>query len=192
MPRVPATLTLIVALTALAAGCAKSGDGGRAATSSPGHEAGVDTGRVGRTFVVTYESGPIDRLRLVRDTAGRIVVEGASGFPDGTRVAVTLMRPVTGGRYEPAAVLSAKVELGRFQTSPLVDDSPAGLAQASSLATSGTPVPVRLLVTVSFAPGQQSDEVMHASANGRRFRGLGMHELPDGSAVYEQTLEALL
>jgi hypothetical protein len=186
-------LVALVALVAIAApGCSrkhKNDHPDRAAAQGAGgggeadREAGVDTGHVGHTFVVTYDSGPVDRIRIVRDTAGRIVVEGASGFADGTKVTVTLLRPTTGGKREPASMTRAKVELGRFQTSPLIDEStlappPEGI--------------VGLLVSVSFAPGEQSEAVMRASADGRRFRGHGMRELPGGFAVYEQHIEAPL
>jgi hypothetical protein len=184
-----ARFIVVAALGALAvAGCAPKKDG-RASSASGGtggsgsNAAGVDTGRVGHTFVVTYDSGPIDRIRVVRDTSGRIVVEGAGGFPDGTRVVVTLMRALAGGRYEAASRTSASVELGRFMSSPLVDETGAPPPPGST---------VRLHVSATFAPGQQTDAVLNASANGRRFRGLGMHEVPQGYAIWEQTIEAPL
>jgi hypothetical protein len=185
----PRAAFAFVLLAFLALGCARKNtrdsarDGRPTAESSSQNDADVDTGRVGNTFVVTYESGPVDRIRVLRDTSGRIVVEGASGFADGTRVDVTLLRPLPGGRSEPAAMARARVELGRFQTSPLIDES------TSAPAPSGT---VTLLVTVSFAPGKQSEVVMRASADGHRFRGHGMREVPGGHAVYEQRIEAPL
>ena len=178
----------LVVVATSTSGCTKKHkddhpDRAASAGGDAGREAGVDTGRVGHTFVVTYDSGPVDRIRIVRDTAGRIVVEGASGFSDGTKVTVTLLRPATSGKTEAASITRAKVELGRFQTSPLIDESTA--------APPPTGV-VGLLVSVSFAPGEQSEAVMRASGDGRRFRGHGMKELPGGFAVYEQRIEAPL
>jgi hypothetical protein len=194
------TLVLVVTLATFAAGCAPKKDGAErgsaAGTAQPdgaAREAQGDTGRVGNTFVVSYDSGPIDRLRIVRDTAGRFVVEGASGFPDGTKVTVTLFRALAGDRREPAAMARANVELGRFQSPPLEDEARAAAASGAADSAAGPATPlVRLLITVSFAPGQQSDAVLQASANGRRFRGDGMREAPGGYAVYEQLVEAPL
>ncbi|MGH7724300.1 MAG: hypothetical protein ACREOU_02605 [Candidatus Eiseniibacteriota bacterium] len=203
--RLAVAFAAVVALTSLAlvVGCGgndrsrdrASGRGGAAretpAGETPAGTAGgtgtpqgagpADTSREGRTFVATYDDGPVDRLRIVRDTAGGLVVEGATGFPDGTAVLISLLRPTAGGRTETVAATRALVELGRFQGEPL-------------LAASG-PVPegpVTIRVLVSFAPGRQSDAVLQATARGRRFGGAGMRDTPDGHAVYESTVEANL
>jgi len=51
---------------------------------------------------------------------------------------------------------------------------------------------LRVQLRASFAPGQQSDEVLSASAHGRRYDGPGMHAVGEDYAVYETTLEAPL
>jgi hypothetical protein len=119
------------------------------------------------------------------------VVTGATGFPDGTMIAITLQRPRAGARvtgpgappdaFEAIAVQSARVALGRFASQPLVPVSgpaPAGL--------------LRVRLMAPFGPGQQTDEVMNATARGRRFTGHGMHAVDPTYAVYETTVEVPL
>ena len=87
------TLVALLATVALAPGCARKhgdtagGDGSERsadAAGDAGDAAGVDTGRVGHTFVVTYDSGPVDRIRIVRDTAAGIT-RGAGSDEDKAR-----------------------------------------------------------------------------------------------------------
>ncbi len=188
IPRVVshARLALLALLVAAAwSGCARDDRNESAPQGESVLRVGPsDTTRQGRTFVATYEDGPVDQLRVVRDTAGGIVVEGGTGFPDGTEISIALLAsggPDGARRRETVAATRAIVELGRFQGQPLLTANgplPAG------------PVAIRLLA--SFAPGRQSDAVLHATAHGQRFRGSGMRLSPDGYAVYESTVEANL
>ena len=175
-----------VALGLFAAGCGGGGAQGKRSAAAP------DTAREGSAFVQSFEDGPVDQIRVVRDTAGGIVVTGATGFPDGTMIGITLQRPRKGaGRapatgaapdaFEAVAVSSARVALGRFTSQPLVPVSgpaPTGL--------------VRVRLLAPFGPGQQSDEVMNATARGRRFTGHGMHAVDEAYSVYETTVEVPL
>jgi hypothetical protein len=174
-----ATGSGLALLCVLVLAFAGSGCGGNARTTNDA--AAPDTAREGSVFVVTFENGPVDQIRIVRDTSNGIVVHGATGFADGTRVAIALLRRRPDGSDETAAVTVAKVALGRFQGEPL--------------AGAGGPVPagpVRVRLTVSFAPGKQDDAVRAASGDGRRFTGGGMHTAPDGSSYYDLILEAPL
>jgi hypothetical protein len=139
-----------------------------------------DTSRDGAAFVAVYPSGPYDELRVVRATDGALVVGGATRFPDGTRIAVTLLR--TGARGPEAAALSrATVELGRFMSGPL---APTGGAVPPGVHT------IRL--TVPFGPDDQSAEVLQATDSGRRFEGPGAQVGADGRLVHEILLEVPL
>jgi hypothetical protein len=161
---------------------ASTGAAGSAGAAAEAPNADADTARDGHAFVATYDNGPVDQIRIVRDTSGGIVAAGSTGFPDGTRITVTLQRPRPGAphEYEAVASTSGQVALGRFVSQPL--SLPEG------------PVPqglVRVRIRAPFLPGQQSDEVLAATANGRRFKGKGMHEAGE-FAVYEVDLEAPL
>ena len=165
-----------------------SGSCGPAAKHQDQAASAPDTMRQGHVFIQTFDDGPVDEVRLVRDTSGGIVAQGATGFPDGTKVTISLQRvraSASGAagelRYEAMASTIALVALGRFTSNPLVPGS--------------GPVPqgvLRVQLRASFAPGQQSDEVLSASAHGRRYDGPGMHAVGEDYAVYETTLEAPL
>lgn len=175
-------------LAALGATFALSGCGGPGAKHEDRAANVPDTTRQGHVFIQTFDDGPVDEIRLVRDTSGGIVAQGATGFPDGTRITVSLQRArpaprgaAGGPQYEAIASSTPTVSLGRFTSNPLVPD--------------GGPVPqglVRVRFTASFAPGQQSEEVLSASAHGRRYDGHGMHAVGEDYAVYETMLEAPL
>jgi len=154
-------------------------------TAESAHDApnaDADTARDGHAFVATYADGPVDQIRIVRDTDGGIVTAGSTSFPDGTVMTVTLQQPRPGNphAYEAVASTTGQVALGRFASAPL--NGPHG------------PLPqglVRLRIRASFLPGAQSDAILGATSNGRRFRGKGMHEMGE-SAVYEVDIEAPL
>ncbi|MEP7029040.1 MAG: hypothetical protein ABI960_10630 [Candidatus Eisenbacteria bacterium] len=182
-PAPAAMLLAAIACTGALAGCGGPPSAKRASGANA-----ADTTRQGKVFVVTFDDGPVDEIRLVRDTSGGIVAQGATGFPDGTRVTIALQRARAGGRvgtgepaYDAVATSTAMVAVGRFMSQPLVPLS--------------GPVPqgiVRVRLTASFAPGHQTDEVLSASAHGRRYEGHGMHAMGDDYAIYETTLEAPL
>jgi hypothetical protein len=177
-------------VAALGATIALAGCGGPAAKRAGSSASAPDTSRQGHVFIQTFDDGPVDEVRLVRDTSGGIVAQGATGFPDGTRVTVSLQRarPAPRGaaasgapQYEAIASTTAIVTLGRFAANPLVP--------------TGGPLPqgvVRVRITASFAPGHQTEEVLSASAHGRRYDGHGMHAVGEDYAIYETTLEAPL
>lgn len=124
----------------------------------------------------------MDELRMVRDTSDGIVTGGSTSFPDGTRIVVALerARPDKERGFEAIATTECEVALGRFSSAPLTPQSgplPRG--------------PVHVRVSASFAPGAQSDAVMAATGNGRRFRGAGMHE-SHGVVIYQVDLEGTI
>src|SRR5688500_12203270 len=174
-------LLVALAAAALAAGCdrprerAGGPDAGAPADSTPAPaaaaEAPPDTSRAGPAFLAIYRDGPLDELRVVRATDGGLVVAGASAFPQGTRVTVSLLARGAGGALEPVASSRARVESGSFMSPPL-----AGVA--------GPPPPGLhvLRVSVPFGPGDQDPEVLRAASDGRRFHGSGVRE-PAGRIV---------
>ncbi len=191
-----AAVALLACVALAGAGCARKPAGSdSAATRAPGPmtpptaesageapNADADTARDGHAFVATYGDGPVDQVRIVRDTSGGIVAAGSTGFPDGTKITVTLQQPRPGQPhvYEAVAATTGEVALGRFASTPL--NGPHG------------PLPqglVRLRIQASFLPGAQSPAILGATDNGRRFRGKGMHEVGE-SSVYEVDIEAPL
>lgn len=160
-----------------AGGCGKPRAHGNAAPA----RATADTTRQGKVLVATFKDGPVSELRLLRDTAGGVVVHGATDFPEGTRVSIQLVEPGAAGSSARAlAMTNAAVALGEFTSQPLTPASgplPPGL--------------VTVRVGASFAPGAQSDQVLNAAAQGLRFSGTGMTPSRD-HADYSTTLEAPL
>jgi len=182
-------IVLVVVVALVVAGCGGGGQAGAGGASGAGAASGTgedradappDTGRVGHAFVATYDDGPVDQIRIVRDTSGGIVAGGSTSFPDGTRITVALERPRPDRprEFEAVTTTQGEVELGRFSSMPL--KLPDGTPPSG---------PVRLRVTASFGPGAQSAEVLSATGNGRRFRGQGMHEV-GAYSIYEVDLEA--
>jgi hypothetical protein len=185
---------ILVALGVAVAGCgggSGGGHGGHAgASAGPGAAAGTsgedranappDTARDGHAFVATYDDGPVDQIRIGRDTAGGIVAAGSTSFPDGTRITVALERPRPDRprEFEAVATTQGEVRLGRFSSTPL--KPPTGPLPTG---------PAHLRITASFGPGAQSPDVLSATGNGRRFRGQGMHEV-GAYSIYEVDLEA--
>jgi hypothetical protein len=164
-------------------GAAATGDTtGGAPAADARTEAPADTAHDGHAFVATYDDGPIDQIRIVRDTSDGIVAGGSTGFPDGTRIQVALERPRAGKArtFEAIASTQCEVELGRFSCSPLTP--PTGPLPHG---------PVHVRVSASFAKGDQSNEVLSSTGNGRRFRGHGMHE-SYGVVVYQVDVEGTL
>jgi hypothetical protein len=182
-----ALLLLVLLLVAGPAGCGRPpGNAGEPVPDSATGSAGTrgpapDTGRAGPAFLAVYRDGPLDELRVVRATDGGLVVAGVAGFPEGTRITVSLLGRGAGGGLEPVASSRARVEAGRFMSTPLA-------------AVSGPPPPgVHVLrVTVPFGPGDQDPAVLRAADDGRRFRGPGVHEPAGGRIVFETTLEVPL
>ncbi len=184
----PSTHALVLVVAFACVGSLAGCGGAPAAKHAGSAAAAPDSSRQGKVFVQTFEDGPVDEIRLVRDTSGGIVAQGATGFPDGTKVTVALQRLRAAGKgaagepqYDAVATSTALVTLGRFTTQPLVPLSgplPQGV--------------VRVRLMASFGPGQQNDEVQSASAHGRRYDGPDMHAVGNDYAVYETTLEAPL
>lgn len=171
----------------LAAGCGdgtgsrRSADGGDAPGAAKGGAAlRPDTSRSGPAFLAVYREGPLDELRVVRATDGRLVVAGLCAFPDGTRLQVALAAP-DGADRQVIAVVGARVAEGRFMAGPL-----AGAV--------GPPPPGvhRIQVTATFGPTDQDPAVMDAAGRGRRFTGPGVRTLDDGRIRFETTLEVPL
>lgn len=167
---------------ACAAGIALLGACGRPAarTENSATTSAPETTRAGKVFIATFKDGPMDELRLLRDTAGGVVVYGATDFPEGTRVRVQLIEPAAGGAGRALAMTTATVELGHFTSQPLNSSS-------------GPPGPglVAVRVAVSFAPGVQPDAVQAAAGRGLRYHGNGMIPSPD-HADYSISMEAPL
>jgi hypothetical protein len=164
-PAAASGVALLCALALLGSGCGRD-------TRTTNDAAAPDTAREGSVFVITFENGPVDQVRIVRDTSNGIVVHGATALPTarGSRSRCSGAAPTAATKT--AAVTVAKVALGRFQCEPLV-----GRRRACA------PGSVRVRLTVSFAQGKQDDAVRAASGDGRRFTGPGMHTAPDGSML---------
>jgi hypothetical protein len=178
---IPVTLVAL-----LVAGCgdgsrrpADSGD--RAGAARDGDALRPDTSRSGPAFLAVYREGPLDELRIVRATDGRLVVAGLCAFPDGTRLQVALDAPGDDGERQVIAVVGARVAEGRFMSGPL-----AGVT--------GAPPPGvhRIHVSATFGPTDQDPAVMDAAARGRRFAGPGVRTLEDGRIRFETRLEVPL
>jgi hypothetical protein len=181
-------LVVAFASVAVLAGCdrprepaGRRGDGSRIdSAATPSTDVPPDTSRAGPAFVAVYRDGPLDELRVVRATDGRLVVAGEAEFPDGTQVTVSLLTRRAGGALEPVASGRARVEAGRFMGPPL-----SGVG--------GPPPPGLHVLRVSapFGPGDQDPGVLRAAAGGRRFHGSGVREHA-GRIVFETTLEVPL
>lgn len=139
-----------------------------------------ETTRAGKVLIATFKDGPMDELRLLRDTAGGVVVYGVTDFPEGTRVRVQLVEPAAGGAGRALAMTTATVELGHFTSQPL---NPASGPLGPGL--------VAVRVAVSFAPGSQPEAVLAAAGRGLRYHGNGMIPARD-HADYSITMEAPL
>jgi hypothetical protein len=132
-PRAALTALLACGLLVGASGCGKP----RAErASAPGDGRKADTTRVGKVFVASFKDGPVREIRLLRDTAGGVVVYGETEFPEGTLVRVELVEPnspvaVRAGRA--LAMTTATVKLGNFASQPLVPAAgpwPTGMTAA--------------------------------------------------------------
>ena len=169
----------------LAAGCGGGGKGRDDSTtpSPPGESkaARPDTSRSGPAFLAVYRDGPLDELRVVRATDGRLVVAGLCDFPDGTKISVSLSERRRGSVTTYIAIVGARVERGRFMSPPL-----AGVGGPPPQGVYG------LGIMVVFGPGRQDPAVMAASAGGRRFLGPGVSEQPNGVIMFSTNLEAPL
>jgi hypothetical protein len=187
---VPAAPTSSLALLSFAFVLALAGCGGgpRGDDGRPGRGTGErgavvrpDTSRSGPAFLAIWTEGPLEELRVVRATDGRLVVAGRCAFPDGTRLRVALLASGEGAEAVPVAIVGARVETGQFMAPPL-----AGQAGPP-------PHGVHLVrVEAAFGPADQDPSVMTAAAGGRRYLGAGTTELPDGRIVFATTLEAPL
>jgi hypothetical protein len=175
--RAPPVHALLVVVVGLALG----GCGGRR-TPEGASTARPDTVREGKVLVATFQDGPVREVRLLRDTAGGVVVWGQAEFPEGTRLRATLLAAGASGTQPERmlALTSARVALGEFSAPPLVPVSgpvPQGL--------------VRVRLEASFGPGEQTDSILAVTDRGRRLRGHGMTPAGDHSD-YALTLEAPL
>jgi hypothetical protein len=175
--RAPAAHALLVIALGLG-GCG----GGAARTPEGARAARPDTMRDGKVLVATFKDGPVREVRLLRDTAGGVVVWGQAEFPEGTRVRATLLASDASGTQPDRmlALTSARVALGEFSAPPLVPVS--------------GPVPqgiVRVRLEATFTPGEQTDSILAVTDRGRRLRGHGMTPAGD-HADYALTLEAPL
>ena len=141
-----------------------------------GGAAKPDTVRDGKALVASFRDGPVNEVRLVRDTSQGVVVWGQTSFPEGTQVRATLLA----GDGTMLAVTNARVALGVFSSQPLVPSSgplPTGL--------------VHVRVEALFGTGAQTDSILAVTDRGRRFHGHGMTPADD-HADWRTTLEAPL
>lgn len=107
--------------------------------------------------VIRLNSGPLQEIRIVRDTDDRIVVSGFCYFPDDTRLTISLHDSV--GRA-----------LG--QTRPVVESG-----WFTSLPLGGTELPqgdLEIGVTANFSPGEQPAAVLEETDSGAALEGEGV------------------
>jgi hypothetical protein len=96
----------------------------------------ADTTREGKVLVASFKEGPVQEIRLLRDTSGGVVVYGETEFPEGTRMRVELVEPsspVAERAGRALAMTTATVQLGHFTSIPLVPVSgpwPTGMTAA--------------------------------------------------------------
>jgi len=157
--------TSVAILLAASAGCGTRSTGGV-------HDAGAD-----RKVHIRPDTGPIDQLTVLRDTDGKFVVAGVCLFPEGTRLDV-FVADSSGADCGRSQVV---VEHELFQSSPLGPE-----------AGSAPPGRYDVRLEATFAPGLQSEAVVHEIGDGRRFQGPGMTRTRQGRVAYARSFEVRL
>jgi hypothetical protein len=160
---------MVAAGLVLALACSRSGSRADRAV----HAAGADL-----KVRLRLETGPVEELVVLRDTAGRFVVSGVCFFPDGTRLDVAL--------YDSTQQLRARtrplVDRAMFRSLPLGDEAERGW----------TPGRYAVELSADFAPGSQSPQVLRAFGSGEQFRGPGMIRSWQGHPAYSRRFQVRL
>jgi hypothetical protein len=149
-----------------AGGCAPSGERERA-PAPPGEVARF-----------RLSSGPLEELRVHRDTAGALVVWGFCYFPEHTSLTVVV--------YDSSGAALARtqpaVQNSLFESLPL--RPPAGAAWE--------PGSYEIEIHASFAPGAQPESVLRASRGGESLTGEGMARTLQGRPAYAKRFPVVL
>jgi len=147
----------------LASGC------GHKSASREVHEAGAD-----RKVHIDLGDGPLDELTILRGSDGRFVVAGVCLFPEDTRLEISVTDS-TGGSVGNATVV---VQHALIQTSPV-----------GAPGAPGRPALYRVRVSATFVPGLQSEPVMQAIGDGKRYHGEGMTKTLQGRLAYDRIFQ---
>ncbi len=156
--RAPAWSAILLLL--VSADCAP-GEGERASPAA----------RAGDLGLFRATDGPLEEVRVRRDTAGGIVVSGFCFFPEETVLTVVV--------YDAAGLAVARtqptVRHSLFRSLPL---SPSGGAWRAGRYEVG--------IEVSFAPGAQPERVLREARNGEALSGDGMTRTRQGRPAFSK------
>ena len=149
--------------------------GGLACRHQDSDRAAGDPGELAR---FRLSDGPLEELRIRRDTRGSFVISGFCFFPEQTQLSLVL--------YDAEEVVvartQAQVQNSLFQSLPLTrpDDRrwPAGA--------------YTLVVEAIFAPGAQPDRVLRSSRQGQALTGEGMTTTVQGRPAFAKRFPFVL
>lgn len=114
--------------------------------------------------------GPLEEIRVRRDTRGGFVVSGFSYFPEHTRLGLVLYD--SDGRA--LARTQAEVVSSLFQSAPLAPPDGSGWPAGA----------YEILIEAIFAPGAQPERVLESSQDGAALSGDGMTTTVQGRPAF--------